>query len=73
MSSETKYVWAQGNIHGAESITVKGMDYSENQNIGKKMVTLTQDGGSMSFHFSMTEAQARQMAMALIAAAESLA
>lgn len=70
---DTKYTWNQADCYGAQNMSVTAMDWSGVQGIGRKLVLLTQKSGSMSLQFEVTPAQARQMAMALIAAAESLA
>lgn len=73
MSKENKYIWAAASDTGRDSLTVKAMDWSQDECIKAKCVLLMQSAGSLNFQFSMTQEQARQMAMALIAAAESLA
>lgn len=69
--SNKKYCWTA--IGGSQRLEVKAMDWSNDPGIGQKTVLLTQVAGSMHFQFDMTPAQAREMAMALIAAAEALA
>lgn len=69
MSDTTKYEWTAKNDNQTERLDVIAADHGENY----KKVSLRQIEGSMLFVFTMTPAQARQMAMALIAAAESLA
>lgn len=71
--SEKKYAWTAIDCSGMHRMEVQGMDWTNDPGIGQKNVTLVQRGGSMSFQFFMTPAQAREMAMALIAAAEALA
>ncbi|CAN7304058.1 hypothetical protein [Acidovorax delafieldii] len=69
----TKYTWNQADSHGRDNMAVVARDWTDEPGIGKKLVLLTQKAGSMNLQFEMTQPQARQMAMALIAAAESLA
>lgn len=73
MSNETRYIWAAASDTGKESLKVKAMDWTQDKVIKSKCVLLTQSAGAMHFQFSMTPEEARQMAMSLIAAAESLA
>lgn len=70
---QDEYSWVAVDRDGRERLDVKARDWSEDERFGYKVVLLTQTAGSMHFQFSMTPEQARQMAMALIAAAESLA
>lgn len=72
-SKHYEYEWVAVNRAGNERLSVKAVDWSAEASLGYKAVLLCQVVGSMSFQFSMTPEQARQMAMALIAAAESLA
>lgn len=71
--SVTKYEWVAVGAVGPDRLKVSAVDWTADPRIGIKEVLLTQTGGSMSFQFGMTPAQAREMAMALIAAAEALA
>lgn len=71
--SEKKYAWTAVDCDAMRRLEVKAMDWKNEPGIAQKLVTLTQGAGSMNFQFSMTPAQAREMAMALIAAAEALA
>lgn len=64
-----KYGWTAKNDNGMQRLDVMAAEHGE----GVKKVTLRQIEGSMMFCFTMNPAQAREMAMALIAAAESLA
>ena len=72
-SKHYEYDWVAVNRDGSERLKVMAVDWSKEESLGYKTVLLCQGVGSMSFQFSMTPEQARQMAMALIAAAESLA
>lgn len=72
MRQQTKYIWAgSDSVNEAASLTVKAIDWND-ATMGKN-VLLQQSAQSVSFQFHMSPEQARQMAMALIAAAESLA
>lgn len=71
--NETKYTWVAVDNFGSNRVTVSAKDWTDQRNIAEKLVLLQQQSGSMSFQFSMRPEQARQFAMALIAAAESLA
>lgn len=70
---EKKYAWTASDCYGMSSLEVLGLDWTNEPGIGQKHVTLERSAGSMTFRFSMTPAQAREMAMAMIAAAEALA
>lgn len=72
-SKHYEYEWVAVNRAGNERLNVKAVDWSEDAGLGYKTVLLCQTAGSMGFQFSLTPEQARQMAMALIAAAEALA
>lgn len=72
MSNE-KYAWTAVDRHAAQRLGVKAVDWQEVDGIGEKLVMLQQTAQSMHFQFTMTPVQAREMAMALIAAAEALA
>lgn len=71
--SVRKYEWTQVNFTAADRLTIESVDHTGNENIGQRLVSVYQRGASMRFQFDMTPAQAREMAMALIAAAEALA
>lgn len=73
MSETIKYDWKQADAYGVNNLEIQANDYSTNEVIKQKLISITADSGPLRFHFSMTPAQARQMAMAMIAAAESLA
>lgn len=69
---ETKYTWVAVDSNAAQRLGVESKDWSQTEGIGQKLVLLKQTASSMHFQFSMTPQQAREMAMALIAAAEAL-
>lgn len=71
--NDTIYNWVQADSFGMQNMEVTAKDWSKEPGIGRKAVLLTQCAGSMSLQFEVNPAQARQMAMALIAAAEALA
>lgn len=70
---DTKYTWNQADSYGTQNMVVTAKDWTNEPGIGEKKVLLTQNAGSMILQFELNPGQARQMAMALIAAAESLA
>lgn len=70
-----KYEWTQVNFTAGERLTIESMDYTGNEKAVRlgRLVSVYQSVASMRFQFDMTPDQAREMAMALIAAAEALA
>lgn len=67
------YSWTAINWTSAQRLEINAVDSTENKAVGAALVKMSQASGSMYFQFAMTPAQAWETAMALIAAAESLA
>lgn len=63
-----KCEWTVLNDNGTQRLDVRASEYGD----GIKKVALIQIADSMMFTFTMQPAQAREMAMALVAAADAL-